>query len=227
MNKNRLIPFRMLPASWGLAGQAFDEAEAYYMFDGEELQRRLAEIRHRDDPKQLARKRAQIDRDHGVMDEYDYRKKVLEIDGKTGDRREQLALDLEFGKIDNYQHDRERATLDYTEADLDLALAEIDLAYEKITQREYDKTVATSKQEPWVGIINDGYDQKLGINGVYFEFDWNSYWVEYLRLNGYQGTSEEEIVKRWFQDVCRATALEDDPQESADIVPFSGRMVNQ
>lgn len=44
MRKKRLIPFDWLPASWGLAGPAYDEAKAYYEYDGYDLAVRLAEF---------------------------------------------------------------------------------------------------------------------------------------------------------------------------------------
>jgi hypothetical protein len=36
----------------------------------------------------------------------------------------------------------------------------------------------------------------------FFELDWNEYFVRDLRLNGYQGDSEEEIVDAWFKELC-------------------------
>lgn len=43
--RKRLIPFRWLPASWGLSGRVRQEAEASYYLEGEELETRLEEIR--------------------------------------------------------------------------------------------------------------------------------------------------------------------------------------
>jgi len=44
MKKKKIIPFRFLPAAWGLSGKSYDEAEANYYLVGEELDCRLAEI---------------------------------------------------------------------------------------------------------------------------------------------------------------------------------------
>lgn len=44
-NQRRLIPFRWLPASWGLKGRVRQEAEAAYYLEGEELTTRLEQIR--------------------------------------------------------------------------------------------------------------------------------------------------------------------------------------
>jgi len=53
-------------------------------------------------------------------------------------------------------------------------------------------------------VINASFNPKEGINGVYFEFDWNAQWIEFLRINGYIGHTDEQIVDDWFADVCRS-----------------------
>ena len=40
----------------------------------------------------------------------------------------------------------------------------------------------------------------------FFELDWNEYFVQSLKLNGYRGTTDEEVVDKWFQDLCRNVA---------------------
>jgi hypothetical protein len=224
--KKRLIPFKWLPAAWGLKGRVYEEAEANYYLEGQELERALVDIRN-DDPDQRAEKHLFLDWKHNLIDQYEYERKKLALSGKGDDQRELLALDLKHHKIGNYDHDCKRAALDFAPGvDLDTALADIDLAYEKLTKRDYDKKVATIKKEPWVGIVSEGYDPKLGVNGWYCEFDWNDYWIEYLRLNGYVGLNDEEIHQAWFQDVCRVVAHEGEEHDGAEIVPFSGRLVN-
>ena len=42
--KTRLLPFRMMPASWGLKGKSRAIAEAEYYYEGEDLEKRLAEL---------------------------------------------------------------------------------------------------------------------------------------------------------------------------------------
>ena len=41
-----------------------------------------------------------------------------------------------------------------------------------------------------------------------FELDWNDEFVNMLKQAGYLGASEEEIVDRWFQTLCRTIGNE-------------------
>jgi len=67
----------------------------------------------------------------------------------------------------------------------------------KITKEE-----ATAKKEPWVAVL-DTHVNKDNIRNGFFELDWNEYFVLQLRTQGYIGSTEEEIVDQWFQDLCR------------------------
>ena len=44
MAKKTKLPFSMMPASWGLKGKSRAVAEAEYYYDGEDLEKALAEI---------------------------------------------------------------------------------------------------------------------------------------------------------------------------------------
>jgi len=63
------------------------------------------------------------------------------------------------------------------------------------------KTEATKKKEPYIALLNVEMKKENPRNG-FFELDWNEYFVRDLRLNGYQGDSEEEIVDAWFKELC-------------------------
>jgi hypothetical protein len=71
------------------------------------------------------------------------------------------------------------------------------------------KTAATLKKEPWVSVLDTHVNPENPRNG-FFELDWNEYFVLMLTKNGYRGTTEEEIVDQWFQDLCREIGAEDD-----------------
>lgn len=78
-----------------------------------------------------------------------------------------------------------------------------------------EKEVATAAKEPWVhvnAIDVDRADPKRGS----FEIDWNVYFVEMLRKNGFVGKTDEEVVDQWFSDVCKHIVLETYEQEQAD-----------
>ena len=113
--KKRLIPFKFLPASWGLSGKTKEVAQAEYELTGYDLDVALAEINH------------------------------------------------------------EKDSLEYK-----LAKAEIDNRYGKFNSvNEYEKHVATLKNEPWVTVVKfEMADPKQPVSsGGYFELDWNDAFV--------------------------------------------------
>lgn len=69
------------------------------------------------------------------------------------------------------------------------------------------KELATEKKEPFVAVL-DTHVNKDNIRNGFFELDWNEYFVVQLKLAGYSGSSEEQIVDAWFQDLCRNIGAE-------------------
>tara|TARA_B100001093_G_scaffold246833_1_gene236324 strand:+ start:458 stop:898 length:441 start_codon:yes stop_codon:yes gene_type:complete len=102
--------------------------------------------------------------------------------------------------------------------DYDLAQAEYELSgsdkENKVTEinNKYDKEEATEAKEPWVNVIKMGIDPDNVVQG-YFELDWNDEFVQYLMSQGIAGDSDEDVVNKWFNAVCRTVLL----QEKADL----------
>lgn len=69
------------------------------------------------------------------------------------------------------------------------------------------KELATENKEPWVAVLTTQVNKENIRNG-FFELDWNEYFIRELRLNGYQGDSDEEIVDKWFTELCRNVGTE-------------------
>jgi hypothetical protein len=68
-----------------------------------------------------------------------------------------------------------------------------------------EKPAAKPKVEPRVDILKFDFDPsnpKLGS----IELDWNKEFVELLSIHGYIGKSDEEIVDKWLNDVCKNIA---------------------
>lgn len=207
MKKKRLIPFRLLPGSWGLVGQKYEEAEAAYYWDGEDLERKLVDIRFKSDPPKHAREVLTLDLRYGRIDQYAYDLAILKLDGLLEDRRARLDVEMIHGKVSEYDYARTVAELDHNdETERALAILEVDRKFGRVEEREYVKTLATLKKEPWVGVVRDSFDVNQGLDGFFFELDWNEYWIEYLRIAGYVGATEEDVIDQWFTDVCRSTA---------------------
>ena len=95
--------------------------------------------------------------------------------------------------------------------DKELAKLEVQLKNGKIGQYEFDKKVAELKEQPYVNVL------KLDVNpenakAGYMELDWNDHFVKFLHDNGYSGKDDEDVVNKWFNDVCRTVLV----QEMAD-----------
>lgn len=145
---NRWIPFRWLPISWGLKGDAYKRAKATYVYDG------------------MALKRALLDIDYEAgTDEYELAKLKLDHDEKL------------------------------------------------ITDDAYEKACANIRKEPWVG----GDIAHADDGGVMFNLDWNEYWIEELRINGYTGDDDDAVMKRWFAALCYSEIMR---EHEAALDPF-------
>lgn len=144
--KTRILPFGMLPASWGLSGKSRAIAEAEYYYTGEDLEKKLAELNAE------------------------------------------------------------------TEVDKEVAKLDVDLKHEKIGKVEYEKKVAELREEPYVNVLEMGVNPEDAKAG-YIELDWNDHFIKMLHDNGYTGQSDEDVVNKWFNDLCRTILY----QEKADL----------
>jgi hypothetical protein len=102
--------------------------------------------------------------------------------------------------------DRELAEAKYTINDAGKLLEE-----ETVIESKYDKEAATAAGEPWVNVLRMGIDPDNVVQG-YFELDWNEEFVVMLQEAGIRGASDEDVVNKWFNAVCRTVLI----QEKAD-----------
>jgi hypothetical protein len=77
----------------------------------------------------------------------------------------------------------------------------------KLTEKER----ATRKKEPWVGVLQTHVNKDNVRNG-FFELDWNDPFVVKLKQEGYgfDGDKDEEIVDRWFRELCANVVVDGD-----------------
>jgi hypothetical protein len=73
------------------------------------------------------------------------------------------------------------------------------------------KERANRKKEPWVGVLQTHVNQDNIRNG-FFELDWNEHFVLKLKQEGYgaDGDVDEEIVDRWFRELCANVVVDGD-----------------
>jgi len=114
-NKMRkpLIPFWMMPGSWGLRGKTREIAQAEYELRQGDLEKKLLEINYRDDPKELARRQLELSRKLREISDivYDQHKLRLEIDDQTTLELAELDLLLKHEKLTKLEYDRKRADI--------------------------------------------------------------------------------------------------------------------
>jgi len=70
------------------------------------------------------------------------------------------------------------------------------------------KELATERKEPWVAVLDTKVNPDNVRNG-FFELDWNEYFIQQLRDNGYSGQTDEAIVDAWFSELCRNVGSEE------------------
>lgn len=89
------------------------------------------------------------------------------------------------------------------------------------------KDIATEAGEPYVSIVSVELDPDNIGNGA-FELDWNDKFITNLVRAGYQlkaGETEDVIVDRWFQDICKNVVNENFEQWEANQ-PYEARPRN-
>jgi len=116
--------------------------------------------------------------------------------------------------IDKIEQDLQRAQDALEEAKAKQIEAEraADLAREQEELAKLSpKDRATRKKEPWVGVLNTHVNKDNLRNG-FFELDWNEYFVLQLKQEGYgaDGDPDEEIVDRWFRELCANVVVDGD-----------------
>jgi hypothetical protein len=114
---------------------------------------------------------------------------------------EGIALEKELARIDLVNN-----------LDKEISDIEVEFNHGNITEQARNKAIAELKDEPWVEVkhmeVNPD-DVKQG----YMELDWNDQFVAMLQTQGYTGESDESVVNKWFNDICRTVLL----QEQADL----------
>lgn len=97
------------------------------------------------------------------------------------------------------------------------------------TRKKSEKELATERGEPWVAIVGMEIDADNLHQGA-FELDWNDKFIANLIRAGYQlkpNESEDVIVDRWFQNICRNVVLETYEQEQAMNPDLANRVVKR
>jgi hypothetical protein len=120
----------------------------------------------------------------------------------------QLNVKLKHRVISEYEHDRTSCQLRMEgDPELEAQLLQIDLKHHRISQQEHDRKLADLRQEPWVCMPDMKWDP-ADPSKSYFQLDYNDHFVTFLRSHNYSGTTDEQVVERWLNDICRSVAAD-------------------
>lgn len=70
------------------------------------------------------------------------------------------------------------------------------------------KEAATARKEPYVAVLQTHVNDQNPRNG-FFELDWNEYFIVQLKADGYDGETDEEVVDKWWREICKNVASEE------------------
>ncbi|MEC8552308.1 MAG: hypothetical protein VXY93_17570 [Pseudomonadota bacterium] len=83
----------------------------------------------------------------------------------------------------------------------------------KTTIKKKNTTSSKTKksEEPIVKVLNLNVNPENPRNG-FFELDWNDYFIVQLKQEGYgvDGDKDEEIIDRWFRELCANVVVDGD-----------------
>ncbi len=118
-----------------------------------------------------------------------------------------LGLDKIEQNLQQAQEALEEAKAKQIEAEKAANLAREQEELAKLSPKER----ANRKKEPWVGVLNT-HINKENIRNGFFELDWNEHFVLKLKQEGYgaDGDLDEEIVDRWFRELCANVVVDGD-----------------
>jgi len=123
-------------------------------------------------------------------------------------QRKMWDIQVKHGKMEPTMYDRMLITQIKDDKQRAIAELEQDKKEGKVGELDYSKRLATLKGEPWVTVINMDFTKGTSLEGS-FELDWNEFFVEKLKAEGYNAINPEATVNMWFMELCRNVALEE------------------
>lgn len=192
-----LIPFNILPFTWGMKGKTRDIAHAEYYLTDYELDMRLNEINLTG--KELDNANLETGKKWQKISETEYELEKVILNGTPN---EIVAVEYKHGLISEKEHDYTIAELRNDEG----TWLGVKHKHGEISDNEFLKQMATMRDEPWVCMLRMDVDPGSANMGS-FEMDWNDKFIEVIRAAGYVGRTEDDCVDLWFTDVSKNIAL--------------------
>ena len=76
-----------------------------------------------------------------------------------------------------------------------------------VVKKKSATSTKAKSEKPWVKVLDMNVNPDNPRSG-FFELDWNDEFVNNLKQHGYLGKTDEEIVDRWFQTLCKTIGNE-------------------
>lgn len=194
----RMVPFKLMPASWGLKGESYKIAEAEYYYTDHDLAVQLAYIKHPAGSLELEHALVEADLKWGKKDQSEYEIAKAVIDG---DKVSELTLKFKYGKISEKEHDYGIAELRNDEG----TWLGVKHKHGELSDNDFCKQMSTLRGEPWVNMVK--MDISGGVNTGSFELDWNDKFIETIRAEGFVGRTDEDCVDLWLTSIAKNIAL--------------------
>lgn len=204
--RNRWLPFGWLPGHWGLDGKIRQQARIEYEYDGVDKDIKLLELE--EPTKEIKKKILNLKATSGLITDDEFQTSIIDIeteDNPSANLLAKLKLDYDQGKISVHQYELKKAEIEHGDnsTEYKLAILKQQVTLGEISDFEYEKKVATVLEQPWIKVVSSKYEPEDGIDGFSFQLDYNHYFVQYLKQNGYAGINDDEIVEEWFNDVSK------------------------
>ena len=138
-------------------------------------------------------------------------KKFFEkITGIAKIREEANAAAQEALQLAKDAREEARAAIEKSRAEIEAAQEAATKAFELEQEAKMaPKDRASKKGEPWVSVV-ETHVNKQNVRNGFFELDWNNEFVVKLRQEGYgaDGDKDEDIIDRWFRELCAGVVVE-------------------
>lgn len=213
MSKRKIIPFGLMPGSWGLSGNTRKIAEAEYNFEpGYDLDLTILKIKEDEyTPQKYQIALLGLNKKYGKISDYTYEVQILELNKDNYKPKDftikNLELNRKYNAITESEYNYALAELIEDDTKKKLALLELEYREGKIKEREYEKQMATLHNEPWVCMVDMNFNLQNSLEGS-FELDWNDQFVKKLEDEGYIGPTPDSIINQWFMALSKNIALE-------------------
>lgn len=149
--------------------------------------------------------------------ELDLRLAEIDHDDPKAQKLAKLDVQLKHGVISMYDHDVQYNKLRLEDDPLlEEVLLDVELKHHRISKQEHDRKLADLRQEPWVCMPDMKWDPADPTKS-YFQLDYNDHFVTFLRSHNYTGSTDEQVVERWLNDVCRSVASEMEETDPAFV----------